>query len=153
MAKVTKSVTIKGDVGRLYALWADFENFPHFMKYISSVKKTGPTTSHWVMEGPLGLRLDWNAEMTRREENKRIAWSSKDANGTVTTSGQVLFNELPESNETEVTVSMQYSPPGGKAGEVFANLFGKPEQRVQEDLRNFKSYAEGMAQRSTVRNK
>jgi uncharacterized membrane protein len=142
--QVTKSILVKADVAAVYNLWANFENFPRFMKYIKSVTTTGPNTSHWVMEGPLGSQIDWNAEMTRQEENKRIAWNSKDHHGTITTSGQVTFNALPQ-NETEVTVMLQYSPPAGKVGEVIANLFSNPEARLTEDLRNFKNYAEQIA--------
>lgn len=147
--QVTKSVTVKGDVAHIYNIWANFEQFPNFMKYIKSVTVTGPRTSHWVMDGPLGFKVDWNAEMTRLEENKRIAWNSKDATGMVTTSGQVLFNTL-SNNETEVTVTVLYTPPAGKAGEIVANIFARPEQRLEEDLRHFKAFAEGMLQRIHV---
>lgn len=146
MAQVTKSVTVKGDVSKIYNLWANFEHFPHFMKYIKSVTITGPCTSHWVMDGPVGMNVDWNAEMTRLEENKRIAWNSKDNKGMVTTSGQVTFNALPD-NATEVTVTLQYVPPAGKVGEIVANWLSDPEKRLTEDLRNFKAYAEGMTER------
>lgn len=142
MAQVTRSITIKGSVEHIYDLWTKFENFPHFMKHIKAVTITGPATSHWVMEGPLGFKVDWNAEMTRNEANKRIAWNSKDASGMVTVSGEVSFNSLP-NDETKVTAVVQYTPPGGKAGEFFANAFGKPEERVAEDLRHFKTFAEG----------
>jgi len=145
MTQVTKSIIVKGEVSHIYNLWANFEQFPHFMKYIKSVTITGPRTSHWVMDGPLGFKVDWNAEMTRLEENKRIAWNSKDAAGIVTTSGQVMFNQLP-NNETEVTVTVQYTPPAGKAGEILAKFFAHPDQRLEEDLRNFKYFAEGLLQ-------
>lgn len=139
--QVTKTIIVKGDVHYVYELWSNFENFPHFMKYIKAVDPTGPRTSHWVMEGPGGMAVDWNAEMTRQEQDKRIAWSSKDQKGVVTTSGQVTFNSLPEG-ETEVTATVQYNVPGGKIGEMFAKLFSDPKKRLTEDLRSFKTYAE-----------
>jgi len=147
--QVTKNIIVKGDVSHVYNIWANFEQFPHFMKYITSVTLTGPRTSHWVMEGPLGFKVDWNAEMTRLEENKRIGWNSKDASGMITTSGQVIFTPLSD-NETDISVTVQYSPPAGKAGELAAKLFANPEQRLDEDLRNFKAFAEGMLQRTTA---
>ena len=33
---------------------------------------------HWVMKGPLGTDIEWDAETTRMDENERIAWNSKD---------------------------------------------------------------------------
>ncbi|HEX6385616.1 MAG TPA: SRPBCC family protein [Anaerolineae bacterium] len=140
--QITKSIIVKSDVTDVFDLWSSFEHFPHFMKYIKSVTKTGPRTSHWEVEGPLGTTAKWDAEMTRLDENKRIAWNSKDHEGNVTTSGQVTFNALP-NDETEVTVLLQYTPPAGKAGELITNLFSDPEERLEEDLRNFKSFAEG----------
>lgn len=145
--QVTKSIIVKGDVSDVYRLWANFENFPHFMKHIKSVTRTGDRTSHWVMEGPLGRKVEWDAETTRLEENKRIAWNS--TGGDIKTSGQVTFNELP-NNQTEVTVILQYVPPAGKAGEMVAELFGDLEGKLHEDLRNFKAYAEGMPDRTAA---
>ena len=141
--QVTRTVIVKGDVSSVYDLWADFENFPHFMHYVKSVKKLDDGRSEWVVEGPLGSNVKWVAEMTREEYGKRIGWSSKDYEGTITTSGQVTFNDLPESNETELTVVLQYKAPGGKLGEVAAALFSNPQKRLEEDLRNFKDFAEG----------
>ncbi|MCI0393369.1 MAG: SRPBCC family protein [Chloroflexi bacterium] len=147
--QVTKSIIVKGDISHIYSLWANFENFPNFMRYIKSVTITGPGTSHWVMDGPAGMNVDWNAEMTREEKNKRIAWNSKDHKGMITTSGQVTFNSLPH-NETEVTIMVNYTVPAGKAGEFLANLFSNPAHRLEQDLKNFKAYAEGLYERLPV---
>jgi uncharacterized membrane protein len=144
--QVTKSIIVSGTVDDIYNLWANFENFPYFMKDIKTVKKTGERTSHWTMEGPLHTTLEWNAETTRLEKNKRIAWSSKGDDGDVTTSGQVTFTGLPQ-NQTEVTVTLQYTPSKGMAGDTVAKLFADLEGRLEEDLRNFKAYAEGMPER------
>jgi uncharacterized membrane protein len=97
------------------------------------------------MSGPLGSKIEWQAETTRLEQNRRIGWNTKDAEG-LTTSGEVVFTSLP-NHETEITVTLQYVPPGGKAGEIIAGLFANPEKRLEEDLRNFKVYAEGMESR------
>jgi uncharacterized membrane protein len=139
--QITKSILVKGDLKKIYGLWANFENFPRFMKSVKAVSKTGDTTSHWVVEGPAGMNVDWNAEMTRRDPNKRIAWNSKDKKGMLTTSGQVTFNSLPDK-AVEVTVTMQITPPAGKVGEAISALLVNPERRLVEDLRNFKNYVE-----------
>jgi uncharacterized membrane protein len=144
---VTKSITVNGSVDYIYGLWENFETFPTFMENIEQVTSVGDDLWHWVMEGPLGTRLEWTAETTTREPNKRIAWNSKDMDGDVKTSGQVVFSELPQG-QTEVTVTMHYEPnKGGLAGDVVAALFGQPEKRLEEDLRNFKNFAEGRIDR------
>ncbi len=141
---VTKSIIVKGDVEDVYNVWANFENFPHFMRHIKSVTKKGDGISHWVMEGPLGTSIEWDAETTRLEENKRIGWNSIE--GDIKTSGQVTFTALP-NNETQLTVMLKYVPPGGLPGHVVAELFGDPEGKLEDDLRNFKAYIEGMHDR------
>jgi len=138
----TKNIIVQADINKVYDTWANFENFPHFMQHIESVTKTGARTSHWVMRGPLDTRLEWDAETTRLEENKRIAWNS--IGGDIKTSGQVTFNALPDG-QVEVTVMLKYVPPAGLAGEVAAALFGDPEGRLLTDLRNFKRYIEQRA--------
>ena len=142
--QTTKSIIVKADVADVYNIWANFENFPHFMKNIKSVKKTGDRLSHWVMEGPLGKDIEWDAETTRLEANQRIAWNSRDG-GDITTSGQVTFKDLPHG-ETEVTVTLQYVPPAGALGEAVAKLFNNPEKQLEEDLNNFKEYVNQLAQ-------
>ena len=144
--RVTQSILVKRSAPELFRIWSNFENFPHFMKNIDSVTMTGDKVSHWVMKGPVGVKVEWDAETTVVDENKRIAWNSKDRSP-VTTSGQVTFNALP-NNETEVTVLMHYDPPAGMAGDLVAKFFGNLEERVLEDLRNFKAYAEGMPERT-----
>lgn len=140
--QVTRTVIVKGDAESTYDLWADFENFPYFMEYVKSVEIIDEKRSEWVVEGPLGSSVNWLAEMTRGERGKRIAWSSKDHEGTITTSGQVTFTEL-DANQTEVTVLLQYEAPGGALGEIAAQIFSNPEKRLEKDLRNFKNFAEG----------
>jgi uncharacterized membrane protein len=138
--QTTQSIIVKGDVATIYEIWANFENFPHFMENIKSVTKTGERSSHWVMEGPLGFKVEWDAETTRLDKNDRIAWNSRD-NGDITTSGQVTFKQLPQG-ETEVTVTLQYVPPLGIVGEAVARLFDDPEGKLAADLKRFKEFAE-----------
>lgn len=147
MAEVTRNIIVKADLDSAYRAWSNFENFPLFMKHVKSVTKTGTGTSHWEVQGPLGKTVEWDAEITRLEPNKRIGWSTKDRDGDLTTSGQVSFNPL-QSNETEVTVMFHFEPKGGVAGDIITALFAKPDEKIEEDLKNFKSYIEGMHDRT-----
>lgn len=142
--KITKSIIVDGRPSEVFNLWADVENFPHFMEYVKSVVPTSERTSRWVVEGPLGQDVEWEADITRFEPSRRIGWSTKDRydDSDVTTSGQVTFTEVG-TDQTEVTVTMQYEPPAGAAGEMVAKIFANPEKRVEEDLENFKKFAEG----------
>lgn len=143
--QVSQSITVLSTLADVYHWWANFENFPLIMKNIKSVEKTGERTSHWVMDGPLGSEVAWDAETTRLDENKRIAWNSKD-NSTVKTSGQVVFTELG-NNETQVAVTLTYDPPAGAAGEALAPLLANPEGRLKDDLQRFKEFIESTSTR------
>lgn len=139
--QITKSIIVKGDVTTVFDVWSDYETFPNFMTYVSRVTKTGSRTSRWEVSGPLGIKVDWTAETTRYEPNRRLAWNTKDHDGTITTSGEVVFSELPD-DQTHINLTMNYTVPGGKVGEAVANLFSDPTKRLEEDLRNFKTYIE-----------
>ncbi|MDT8305186.1 MAG: SRPBCC family protein [Anaerolineae bacterium] len=147
--KITRSIIVKASLDEVFNLWSSFENFPHFMKNLKSVKKVTNKISEWTLTGPLGVSIKWTAEMTRNEQNKRISWNTKDNAGLLTTSGQVTFNSLPH-DETEITIVMQYQPAAGKAGEAAAQLLADPEGILEEDLRNFKAFAEGMYDRTEM---
>lgn len=139
--QISKSIIVNTPAHHAYNIWADFSSFPNFMEHVKSVDILSDEMSHWVVAGPMGANVDWNAEVTRQEPGARIAWNTKNHKGTVTTSGQVTFNPLP-GNQTEVTVTMQYSPPGGKVGEWASGFLANPEADVAADLRRFKAYAE-----------
>lgn len=136
----TKMIVVKGSPDHIYDLWANFENFPRFMRNITSVSKTGDKTSHWVMEGPAGKTLEWDAITTMMEKGRRIGWKS--TGGDLDTSGTVAFTELG-NNEVEVTFSQNYNPPAGMLGDAVASLIDNPDKRLEELLRDFKAYAEG----------
>ena len=139
---ITKTIIVKADVATAYNLWANFENFPHFMKYIERVTKLGPKTSKWEMSGPLGAKVEWTAETTKLEPNRHIGWNTKDNASMITTSGEVVFTPLADF-QTQVAVTLKYEPPAGALGEAVAKIFSNPGARLDEDLKNFKNYVEG----------
>jgi uncharacterized membrane protein len=147
--KITRSIIVKSTPEQVFRVWSNFEEFPRFMRYIDSVQKTGDRTSHWVLSGPLGKDIEWEAEITNHEPNQRIGWSTKDRDGDITTSGQVTFQPLSDG-ETQVNVLMNYTTQKGVVGDVVARLFANPEKQLEEDLSNLKAYIEGMNNHPTI---
>lgn len=139
MARIRKSIEVDAPVDRVFQLWTDFDSFPGFMEHVQDVEVTGDRSTHWKVEGPFGRFVEWDAEITARNENRCIAWR---ATGDVGISGVVRF-EPEGANRTRVEVEMEYHPPGGKLGELAAKVFENPEKDVEEDLRRFKDLAEG----------
>src|SRR5918998_1717857 len=141
--RVESSVVVEAPVSRVYEYWRDLENLPNFMTNVEEVRATGPDRTHWVVKGPLGAKMEFDAETTQEEENRALGWNSVDGN--VGTSGQVRFQELgPERTRVEVT--MNYAdPPGGRLGEVGSRLVSNPQVMLDQDLQNFKEIIEGRA--------
>jgi uncharacterized membrane protein len=138
--QTTKTIIVGAAIDTVYDTWANFENFPRFMKDVKSVTRTGDRTSHWVVEGPFGKQVEWDAETTRLDKNKRIAWNSKEKSE-IKTSGQVTFNDLGQG-QTEVTVTLQWVVPPSKGGEKLMGLFADPAKRLEADLLQFKHHVE-----------
>jgi uncharacterized membrane protein len=141
---VKKSVTVHQSPDYLYRFWRNFENLPHFMNHIESVKSLDEKRSHWVMKAPLGTQVEWDAEILNDEEPKTIVWRSLPG-ADVDSTGSVAFSDANGSG-TEVKVTMEYHPPGGALGATVASLFGEnPEQQLEEDLNRFKELMETAA--------
>jgi uncharacterized membrane protein len=139
--RVHKIVQIKAPVDRVYQLWSNFENFPKFMKNIESIENTGDNKSHWVVKGPAGSKVEFDAIVTENKPDQVIAWETTPGS-TVQHSGQVHFTEAGQQS-TQVSVNMAYTPPAGVAGAAVATLFGKdPKSEMDEDLARMKSLIE-----------
>jgi len=142
--QVTKSIIVKGNPSNAFEVWTNFEDFPKFMKHIKSVTKTGENTSRWVIELPGAGQLEWEAETTMWEPATRIGWNSKDR-GDFRTSGQTTFTALPEEEQTQVTVTFQFSTESDEM--LTGKILDSFEQILEEDLRNYKAFVEGMDRR------
>lgn len=139
---VTSAITVNRSVSDVYAFWHDFTNLPRFMRHVEAVSQAGPRRWHWVVKGPAGSTLEWDAEVTDERQNELIAWRSlKGAD--VENNGSVRFRPAPAGRGTEVRVHLQYEPPGGTVGRGIAMLFGEePAQQLHDDLRRFKQVLE-----------
>lgn len=138
--RVHESVEVQAPFQDVFTYWSNFENFPKFMSNIEDVRMTGRDTSHWRVKGPFGKSVEFDAKTTEMEPSRGIGWSTVD--GEVMTSGEVRFEELLPGR-TRVDVTMNYAdPPGGKLGEVVADVLSDPEKSTREDLQNFAGIVE-----------
>ena len=140
--KVVRSVTINRPAAELFSFWRKLDNLPKFMGHVEEVQVVDNRTSHWMAKGPAGRRLEWDAEIVNEEPNQRIAWRSREG-ADVEQAGSVRFQAGPGGRGTEVTVSLEYTPPDGIIGRTAARLFGEePGSQLQEDLNRFKALME-----------
>jgi len=139
--KVEASVTVHKPVHDVYQEWRNLEHLPQFMSHLKEVRPEGEYRSHWVAEGPMGMSVEWDAEITNDNRDEAIAWQSVDGSE-IDTAGSVHFRPI-ENGETEVRVNLKFNPPGGRLGAAFAKILGNdPEAQIREDLQRFKHLME-----------
>jgi uncharacterized membrane protein len=132
------SAIIQADADELYAIWRDVESAPKWQEQITSVKRTGDNTSHWVMEDS-GEKIEWDSEILADEPGKRIAWRS--IAGESSNAGEVIFDPAPGGRGTLVTVLQEFRI--GKLANAWETMVGRnPKQAVIENLRHFKAFTE-----------
>jgi uncharacterized membrane protein len=135
-----KTIYIEAQPETVFAMWSSYDNFPHFMSTVQKVQDLGNGRSHWVVNGPAGTVVEWDATLTESRFPEVLAWRSE-PNSTVQHEGVVRFERA--NGGTRVTVQMDYSPPAGVLGHAVASLFnGDPKKQMDEDLMRMKTFIE-----------
>ncbi|MDX2116147.1 MAG: SRPBCC family protein [Planctomycetota bacterium] len=138
--RATAAVTIQRSAEELYAVWCRFEDLPRFIDDLESVTRTGEELL-WKVKGPGGRSYSWNARIINDEPGRMLAWRTDDEG--VPNAGSIRFEEQPFRRGTEVHVVVEYLPPGGTVGDVFAKAVGKsPEGMLQRGLFQFRQMME-----------
>lgn len=145
---VTKTVMVDRPPSEVYRYWRKLANLSLFMDHVKEVQETGGGRSHWVVKGPAGTTVEWDAEIISEREGEMISWQSLPG-ADVQNAGSVWFSPARGGASTQVKVSLQYQPPAGVVGAVVAKLFGEaPEQQLTDDLSRFKEQLEAAAGQS-----
>lgn len=144
---IQQTLHVEAPLEQVYAFWADYENFPLFLSNVREVRDLGAGRSHWVLRGPGARPVSWNAVLTEREENRRLAWRSEPGS-VLESAGVIRFGR--EGGGTRIDLRFCYSPPAGRVGRRLADFFGgDPRTRVTEDLGRLKAVLEStMKERS-----
>lgn len=134
-------ITVNRPVEDVYAFWKNPANYPRFMSSLDSVQITGEGRSHWKVKAPIGLSVEWDAQVVNDVANEMIAWESLD--GDVRNSGTVRFRPATGNRGTEVELETQIKPKAGPVGAKIAKLFAAvPKTQMMNDLRRFKQLIE-----------
>jgi uncharacterized membrane protein len=139
--RLEQSVLIARPRDELFQFWRRFDNLPRFMDNLESVTVLDGRRSHWVAKGPLGARVEWDAEIHNEIPDELIAWRSLPGSD-MDQAGSVHF--MPgHGGGTEVRVVLRYAAPAGKVGEAIGHLLGEdPGRQIADDLRRFKQVME-----------
>ncbi len=135
MANIEKSIDVDVPVSVAYNQWTQFEEFPHFMEGIESVKQLDEKRLHWKAE-ILGKTEEWDAEITEQTPDQRVAWTNTTG---AKNAGVVTFHHIDDTT-TRVMLQMDYDPEG--IVETVGDKLGFVGRRVEGDLKRFKEYIE-----------
>lgn len=143
--RVEKTVRVRRSPGDVYNFWRHLENLPRFMPHVEAVRDTGDGHSHWVVKGPAGSRVEWDAEIINDRPGEILSWQSLPG-AEVENAGSVWFRGTDGGMETDVKVALLYQPPAGRVGASLARILGDaPEQQLDQDLARFKELVEASA--------
>jgi len=125
------SVTVQADQHRVWEYISNYQNFDKFMSHVKEIRMLSGDTSEWHLAGPLGIPVSWQAITSVKEPPRHLAWHS--VKGSIDTKGFIKLEDQGDS--TKITVHVEYTPPGGTAGEAFASLFKDPQKMLEDDLK------------------
>jgi uncharacterized membrane protein len=136
-----ESTIVHAPADELYDYWSDPANLPRVMPFLDRVDPLDERRSHWVVTGPAGTRLEWDAEIINAVPGETIGWRSLPG-ADVASAGSVRFTPVPGGG-TEVVVTMQYDPPAGKLGATVAQWLGpSAAELVRQALGQFRTAME-----------
>jgi uncharacterized membrane protein len=138
---VQKSMRVYAEPEQVYDAWRDLERFPTFMSHVRDVRRIGSNRYRWVVDGPAGVPIEWDSEITHDVPGELIAWRTVEGSP-VQNAGVVQF-EPSRYGGTRLNVRLAYRPPGNVVGHGVARVFGAdPKRQLDDDLVRFKSMIE-----------
>jgi uncharacterized membrane protein len=135
-----KTLHIDAPLDEVFALCADVERFPKFMQHVKRVRPVPEGRWRWTVDGPAGVPVQWDAEVTSRQDRALVAWRTR-GRGPVQHTGSVRF--APSNGGTRVELHVCYRPAGGVIGWAIAAALGaSPKRALDEDALRLKSLLE-----------
>jgi hypothetical protein len=118
-----------------YNQWTQFEEFPHFMSGVKTVKQLSDDRLEWTAE-IAGVRRQWEAKILEQVPDRKVAWAATDG---ATNAGSVTFEDLG-GGQTSVQLSLEYEPEG--VVEKVGDKLNVVEKQAENDLTRFKAFIE-----------
>jgi uncharacterized membrane protein len=136
-----KTINVAAPVEEVFGFWSQYQNFPRFMSNVRSIEQSGQNKSHWVVAGPAGIPVEWDAIVTDYVPNRSIGWKTLPASP-VEHSGIVTFQPNPDGS-TRLEIKLSYNPIAGALGHAVASVFSAdPKSEMDADLMRMKSMIE-----------
>jgi uncharacterized membrane protein len=137
---IRKTLHVNAPLDAVFETLSNYENFPAFMRNVRRVSMHDDGRSHWVVAGPAGFSVEWDAETTVYRPNEALGWRTV-RGATVAHAGLIRCER--EGNGTRLDIRMTYNPPAGALGHAVAKLFGADAKtELDEDLARLKTFLE-----------
>lgn len=133
--KVEKRILVNVPVSTAYNQWTQFEEFPHFMGGVKSVKQITDDRLEWVAE-IAGVRRQWTAKILEQIPDRKVAWAATEG---ATNAGAVEFEDVG-GGQTSLRLTLEYDPEGliEKVGDKLHVV----DRQAEADLKRFKEFIE-----------
>lgn len=133
--KVEKRILVNVPVSTAYNQWTQFEEFPHFMGGVKSVKQLSDDRLEWVAE-IAGIRRQWEARILEQVPDRKVAWAATDG---ATNAGAVEFEDVG-GGQTSLQLTLEYEPEG--IIEKVGDKLNVVDRQAEADLKRFKEFIE-----------
>ena len=137
---IQASVTIHRPVDAVFGFYRDFTNLPRFLGDVMAIEKVSPATYRWTIQGPLGIRANWQIRLTEVRTNELIRYETVAPLG-LRTYWEIHFAPASDAGDTEVREVMK--TPLGRLGRAALAVMGKfPAEEVTANLGRLKQIME-----------
>ncbi|MFD5276083.1 SRPBCC family protein [Pseudarthrobacter sp. NPDC058362] len=133
--KVEKRILVNVPVSTAYNQWTQFEEFPHFMGGVKSVKQLSDEQLEWVAEIG-GVRRQWQARILEQVPDRKVAWAATEG---ATNAGAVEFEDVG-GGQTSIRLTLEYEPEG--VVEKVGDKLNVVDRQAEADLNRFKEFIE-----------
>lgn len=137
--RVRTSITVARPVHAVFEFCKDFENFPRVVGGLRRVVDYQDGRSHWEVDSPSGVCMEWEAVVTKYVPNSVIAWRSVPASA-VDASGLLRFAPTDDAG-TRLDIDVSYIPRDTVLADALLALMDEPRQRqLEHDLERLAEY-------------
>ena len=134
-SSVKEDIDVAVPVRVAYDQFTQFEEFPRFMEGVHEVRQLDDKRLHW-QASVFGKETEWDAEITEKIPDNRIAWRSTSG---MPNGATVTFRNLSRAR-TRITLDMYYEPQDGI--EMLGDALGAVRAQARSNLKKFKEMIE-----------
>lgn len=142
--RIERSITIGRSPEELYDLWFEPDTLERIAGPGGEITTVDEDEERWrwTIPGPFEQVVTWETELVEKEPGEYLRWETLEGER-ISSEGSIEFREAPADRGTEVTLQLEFEPPGGAVGNAVMNQVGiVPTTLASKTLNRFKSLAE-----------